>query len=39
MPLVCSNCGNSRSYAPENPPDIRTVTAPINIIPSLALLR
>jgi hypothetical protein len=39
MPLVCWNCGSSRSYAPENPPDIKTVTAPIAIIPSLALLR
>jgi hypothetical protein len=25
--LVCSNSANSRSYAPANPPDIKTVTA------------
>jgi hypothetical protein len=26
---VCSNSGKSCSYAPANPPDIKTVTAPI----------
>jgi hypothetical protein len=36
MRLVRSNSGNSFSYAPANPPDIRTLTAPIDIFVSLA---
>src|SRR6516165_4296073 len=31
MPLVRSNSGTSCSYAPLNPPDIRTFTAPLHI--------
>jgi hypothetical protein len=35
MPLVCSNSGNSCSYTPVNPPDIRTFTAPLDIVVNL----
>ena len=36
MPLVRSNSGSSCSYAPVNPPDIRTFTARIDIFLTLA---
>ncbi|MFZ1152096.1 MAG: hypothetical protein WAR76_20570, partial [Xanthobacteraceae bacterium] len=36
MPLVRSNSGNSCSYAPVNPPDIRTFTARVDIFLTLA---